>query len=52
MGFIELRLVKAVSPTDGFPSDSQTLDAGEHVQGSLLGRGVFGVSNKGFPRIV
>ncbi|PLW67799.1 hypothetical protein [Pseudohalioglobus lutimaris] len=65
LGFIELRLARripgarpvklqaeAVSPTEGLSSDWRTLEAGEHVQGCLLGRGVFGVLNKGFPRIV
>jgi len=65
LGFIELHMAKrlpgarpvklqadAVSPTDGFSSDWQSLKPGQHVQGCLLGRGVFGVVNEGFPRIV
>lgn len=65
MGFIELHLARrlhgarpvklqadAITSTDGFSSDWRSLKAHEHAQGCLIGRGVFGVANKGFPRVV
>lgn len=45
-------LVEAISPTDGYSSDWQSLSSGQHVQGCLVPAGVYGILEQGQPRVL